>query len=103
MRFAFDKEDVFSVLEAEFAGSYIGEEGFFGDSLSELNRRIQREDSHTLIKCDGDDAFLAFTYYDDFENRSCALFIPACKIIDLNTDTVDIEHYSDFNSFYRKI
>lgn len=81
MKFTFDKRDVFSVLDAESAESYIEKEGYFGDSLSELNMRIEREEVQTLIKCDRDDAYLAFTYDDGFENISRALFIPAEKVI----------------------
>lgn len=81
MKSVFDKKDVFSVLDAEFAESYIGKEGYFGDSLSELDMRIKNKDSHTLIKCDRDDAYLAFTFDDGFEEISRALFIPAEKVI----------------------
>lgn len=78
----FDRKDIFSWSNAENAKQYIGKEGYFADSLKELQECVSNDNFYTLFSIDLDpktdvDSIFSITEID----YKYALFIPADKVI----------------------
>lgn len=67
----FDKKDVFTVLNASEAEAYEGEEGYFADSLEDLQNFVKENITRKLY-------FIARTH-SEYQNNA-ALFLPASKV-----------------------
>lgn len=81
----FDKKDVFSWSNCEEAKKYIGKEGYFGDSLRELQKNIEDDKSRTLSNVMENNVIdFVFRPLDTFSDVLCfGLFLPASKVIKL--------------------
>lgn len=75
----FDKKDVFSWANAEDAKEYIGKEGYFAHTLSQLNERIQKSDFERLEKID-DSNTNCFCKESDGAMCYWSMFLPADKV-----------------------
>ena len=78
----FDIKDVFSWSNAEQAKAYIGREGYFADSLKELQECVSNDYFYTLSSINFDsntdvDSIFSITNID----YRCALFLPVDKVI----------------------
>ena len=76
----FDRKDVYSWSNAEDAKQYIGEKGYFGDSIAELDCKIQGAFKNILtdiFACDTDRASIPFGNNDE---ETWSLFIPTDKV-----------------------
>ena len=77
----FDQKDVYSWSNAENAKKYIGKEGYFADSLKELQECVSNDDFYTLFSIDFDsntdvDSIFSITNID----YRYALFLPLDKV-----------------------
>ena len=77
----FDNKDIFSWSNAEEAKTYIGREGYFADSLKELQECVSNDDFYTLSSIDFDsntdvDSIFLITNID----YRYALFLPSDKV-----------------------
>ena len=75
----FNKEDIFTIVNAEEAKQYIGKEGYFASNLAELKKNIN-SDSHILSDILDDNASARFMYVDKCTDMVFELFLPADKV-----------------------
>lgn len=80
----FNKKDVFSLVTAEEARAYIGKQGYFGDSLQELERAIKETGSNELVEVFPDEridrVFMPQDYKSSYSLFLYGLFLPADKV-----------------------
>lgn len=75
----FNKEDIFTIVNAEEARWYIGKKGYFASTLAELKKNIS-SDSHILSDILNDNASARFMYADKCTDQVFELFLPANKV-----------------------
>ena len=79
MKMIFDKKDVFYLATTEEAKTYIGKDGYFGNSFGELERDIRRGCTGKLEDIfSGDGVNAVFRPYDS--SSSYGLFLPIDKV-----------------------
>ena len=71
----FNKEDIFTVLNAADAEEYIDTSGYFAETLSELNANIKEGITDKLRSIETEECFPFITDTEQFP-----LFLPACKV-----------------------
>lgn len=76
----FDKKDVFSWSNAEDAKQYIGKEGYFGDSIAELDYKIQGVFKNILTDIFASDTDRASIPFGNNDEETWSLFIPTDKV-----------------------
>ena len=74
---SFDTKDVFSIFNPLEAKEYIGSEGYFAYTLSELQERVENNFTCLLEKIDEE---IVAPYMNDYKKRF-SLFLPANKVI----------------------
>lgn len=79
----FNKKDIFTIVTAEEAEKYIGQQGYFGDSLGTLKAMIEIDNTEKLIKIlDENDCFrFISTSLLSSGTEMWSLFLPAEKVI----------------------
>ena len=75
----FDKKDVFTLVTAEEAKAYIGKQGYFGDSLEELEEDIKNKYKMQLENV-YPDRYTSIVFRPYASDTSYGLFIPVDKI-----------------------
>lgn len=75
----FDKKDVFTLVTAEEAKAYIGKQGYFGDSFSELEEDIKKGCSGRLEDV-FPDRYTSIVFRPYACETSYGLFIPTDKV-----------------------
>ena len=85
IEYSFDVSDVFSFSNREKAEIYLEKEGYFGDSLGELERAIQNKAFGSCVDLNRiTDEVICFeigtNWNDYYQNFAYGLFLPANKI-----------------------
>lgn len=97
----FNKKDVISWSNCEEAKKYIGQEGYFGDSLESLEAQIRRQNLLKLGRIDASNAICFHTLERDeldFDTGSDeCLFLPADKVKEV--EEKKYRAFKDFNEF----
>jgi len=103
--FSFDKKDVFSWSNCEEAQKYVGQEGYFGDTLEGLEAQIQRQNLLKLGRIDASDAICFHTLEQDeldFDTGSDeCLFLPADKV--KQPKPKRLRQFKDYAEFIRTV
>lgn len=78
----FDKTDIFTLVNAEEAEKYIGQQGYFGDSLGTLKAMIEVDCTEKLLKIlDENDCFrFISTSLLSSGTAMWSLFLPVEKV-----------------------
>lgn len=76
----FDKKDVYSWSNAEKAKQYIGKQGYFGDSIAELDNKIQGVFKNILTDIFASDTDRASFPFGNDDEETWSLFLPADKV-----------------------
>ena len=76
----FDRKDVYSWSNAEDAKQYIGEKGYFGDSIAELDCKIQGVFKNILTDIFASDTDRASIPFGNNDEETWSLFIPTDKV-----------------------
>ena len=81
----FDKKDILTCKDTEEAERYIGEEGYFGDTVSQIRNQIKNENKHTLVCLENTESVYMFNISEIDANprKTYALFLPANKVKDI--------------------
>lgn len=80
----FDKNDVITLLTREHVK--IGDKGYFGDSLKDLDTNVKRGEVHVLAKIYDED-YTMYPFKGDHHANCFALFLPADKVKKSHTYT----------------
>ena len=73
----FDKNDVITLLTREHVK--IGDKGYFGDSLKDLDTNVKRGEVHVLAKIYDED-YTMYPFKGDHHAHCFSLFLPADKV-----------------------
>lgn len=76
----FDRKDVYSWSNAKTARQYIGKEGYFGDSIAELDRKIRGDFQNILMDIFDSDTDRASFPFGNNDEETWSLFIPTDKV-----------------------
>jgi hypothetical protein len=76
----FDKKDVYSWSNAEKARQYMRKEGYFADSIAELDCKIQGEYKNILTDIFASDTDRASCPFGNDDEETWSLFIPTDKV-----------------------
>lgn len=76
----FNKDDVYSWSNAGYAKAYIGKEGYFGDSLSELDTQVRGAFISILTAVYDDDTDKVSQPFGNSDDEIWGLFLPADKV-----------------------
>ena len=81
----FDRKDIFTVVNAEEAQKYIGQQGYFGCSFGLLKTMIDSKSTETLLEILDEDClcrFISTSFSSSRTSRWC-LFLPAAKVMEV--------------------
>lgn len=73
----FNKEDILTVLTTDKAK--IGDKGYFGDNLRQLNYNVVHDEVHSLVWIDNEN-YTLYSFKGDHHADYFALFLPADKV-----------------------
>lgn len=73
----FNKEDILTVLTTDKAK--IGDKGYFGDNLRQLNYNVVHDEVHSLVWIDNENPSV-YSFKNDLFEDCFALFLPADKV-----------------------
>ena len=79
----FDRKNLYSWSNAEEAKTYLGSQGYFGNSICGINRSITKLDMHTLREVDDSDAHC---FYNKSLPFGYCFFLPTDKVIHLEKE-----------------
>ena len=85
MTMTFDKKDIFTVVNAEKAQKYIGEEGYFADCLGLLKVLVELNETEILTGIGDENDCFPFKYQTRHYEHLSALFLPAKKVKNIKT------------------
>lgn len=78
----FNRSDVYSWSNAGDAKAYVGKEGYFGDSLSELDTQVRGVFKSILTDVYADDTDKVSHPFGSSDDETWGLFLPAEKVIE---------------------
>lgn len=94
----FDKKDVYSWSNAEKARQYMRKEGYFADSIAELDCKIQGEYKNILTDIFASDTDRASCPFGNDDEETWSLFLPTEKVKEVE-EPKKWRAFKDFNEF----
>lgn len=81
----FDKKDILTCKDTEEAEGYIGKEGYFGDTVSQIRTQIKIDNKQTLVCLEDTESVYMFNISEinASPRKTFALFLPANKVKDI--------------------
>ena len=100
----FDKKDVYSWSNAEKAKQYIGKQGYFGDSIAELDNQIQGVFKNILTDIFASDTDRASFPFGNDDEETWSLFLPADKVKEVEEPKKwrAFKDYQEFTTWTKK-